>query len=83
MKLLHGVPHWGIENTGCFPDASHVDVQQSRGIEEVVGLQRELGWSQEALEAGCRDQGLSPAAAGMLDGGPAELVQVSFHTIAS
>ncbi|KAK9865342.1 hypothetical protein WJX84_002543 [Apatococcus fuscideae] len=42
-----------------------------------AALQRvgELGWSQEALEAGCRDQGLSPAAVGMLPGGPAELVQ--------
>ena len=40
------------------------------------GVQKELGWSRAALEAGCRDQGLSPAAVGMLPSGPAELVQV-------
>ncbi|KAK9827204.1 hypothetical protein WJX74_010318 [Apatococcus lobatus] len=36
---------------------------------------KELGWTRAALEAGCRDQGLSPAAVGMLPSGPAELVQ--------
>ena len=39
-------------------------------------LQKELGWSEAALMEGARDMGLSPAAASMLERGPAQLVEV-------
>ena len=41
-----------------------------------LALQKELGWSEAALMEGARDLGLSPAAASMLERGPAQLVEV-------
>jgi hypothetical protein len=38
--------------------------------------QKENGWSVAALQAGARDLGLSPAAAGLIGGGGFDLVQV-------
>ena len=41
-----------------------------------LAIQKALGWSEAALMEGARDLGLSPAAASMLERGPAQLVEV-------
>jgi hypothetical protein len=46
-------------------------------IRDSLVLQREVGWSVEALRAGAADCGLSPAAAGVLQRREAELVEAS------
>ncbi len=40
-------------------------------------MQKQLGWTHAALVAGARDVGVSPAIAGALDKGGADLVEVT------